>query len=78
MDLSLDEDLDEEVIDDAVAAVDAFDNPQHHAYSTMQRYSERLFEQNQNKEETGMNTPKMADKMVSIYKRLDNKRQRTD
>ena len=52
------------VNDDAVAALDAFDNPEHFAQPTMQRVSKRLFDK-----ET--KTPEIAERIVNLYKSLE-------
>jgi hypothetical protein len=60
------------VNDDVVAALDAFDNPEHFAQPMMQTVSKRLFDK-----ET--KTAEIAERIVNLYKSLEenhNKRQK--
>ena len=68
MDYSLSTDDDNEVNDDAVAAVAALDDPSDNTYKTLRRYSERL---NANAD---MNSPQRAKKIISVYRSLKKRR----
>ena len=57
--------------DDAVSALDAFENPNDGAHKTMHRVSKRLFDQN-------TKTPELAEKMVDVFKSLSKRQRKSD
>ena len=57
--------------DDAVSALDAFENPNDSAHKTMHRVSKRLFDQN-------TKTPELAEKMVDVFKSLSKRQRKSD